>query len=86
MYKHYSEILNTLKLNSNYRSLRDSSETLGLVNFSSNDYLGLAENKELKKEFLNKTNIEELNFSSSSSRLLSGNHKEYAKLENKLTK
>lgn len=84
MYKYYSEILNTLKINSNYRSLRQSSDDGDLINFSSNDYLGLASNKELKREFIENSDFFNLNFSSSSSRLLTGNHKEYQKLENNL--
>ncbi len=54
-----------------------------LLNFSSNDYLNLGSNIDLKKEFLLKMydNPEAL-FSSASSRLLSGNSNPFTRLEN----
>ncbi|EAI4617750.1 aminotransferase class I/II-fold pyridoxal phosphate-dependent enzyme [Campylobacter upsaliensis] len=55
-----------------------------LLNLAGNDYLGLATNSALKKEFLESVREEDLYFSSSSSRSLSGNFEIYEKLENTL--
>lgn len=89
-YKTYTDTVDKLKEDSNYRFLRDIEFNEGYkvsfnnsdrINFSSNDYLGLARNSEIKKEFYkNKLNIKS-EFSSSSSRLLSGNEKTYKQLE-----
>lgn len=58
-----------------------------LLNLSSNDYLNLGANTELKKEFLNKIfNNPEAQFSSASSRLLSGNSTPFTRLEKFLAK
>lgn len=57
------------------------------INFSSNDYLNIGSNQELTREFLNsllEENISEALFSSSSSRLLSGNSAPFTRLEKKL--
>lgn len=52
-----------------------------LLNLVGNDYLYLASSKELKAEFLNTLKEQDLFFSSSSSRSLSGNFEIYEKLE-----
>ena len=53
-----------------------------LINFSSNDYLGLSTNKELVEEFCTKfLNSPEFCFSSASARLLSGTSQIYQDLE-----
>ncbi|MBS4274849.1 aminotransferase class I/II-fold pyridoxal phosphate-dependent enzyme [Campylobacter vulpis] len=61
-----------------------------LLNLAGNDYLGLASNSALKQEFLARVREEDLYFSSSSSRSLSGNFEIYERLEeylkNKLQK
>ena len=44
-----------------------------MLNLSSNDYLGLASDKALREEFLRTVKERDLCFSSSSSRLLTGN-------------
>ncbi len=53
-----------------------------LLDLSSNDYLGLMSDESLKNEFMNKTDLDILKFSASSSRLLSGNSKEHTTIEN----
>ena len=55
-----------------------------LLNLAGNDYRALATNSALKKEFLESVREEDLYFSSSSSRSLSGNFEIYEKLENTL--
>lgn len=53
-----------------------------LHNISSNDYLGIASDKVLRKEFYANVDIQKLSFASASSRLLTGNHPYYEKIEN----
>lgn len=55
-----------------------------MLNLSSNDYLGLATDSGLRTEFLNSLAPDEFLFSSSSSRLLTGNFRAYTELENLL--
>lgn len=56
-----------------------------LLNLSSNDYLGLAGDKELRIEFLKKLTPEKAVFSSTSSRLLTGNYPIFQRVESLLT-
>lgn len=55
-----------------------------LLNLSSNDYLGLASNLALRDEFLSGLHSGDFIPSASSSRLLTGNHEEYQRLETDL--
>lgn len=55
-----------------------------MLNLSSNDYLGLASNEELRREFLQTLTPENFLPASSSSRLLTGNFTAYRQLENEL--
>jgi len=57
-----------------------------MLNLASNDYLGLAADLSLREEFLDTLKIERALFSSSSSRLLTGNFAEYEQFENSLSK
>ena len=58
-----------------------------LLNLSSNDYIGISQNKELTAEFISSLNNKgAFLFGSASSRLLSGNYDEYTKLENTIAK
>lgn len=52
-----------------------------MLNLSSNDYLGLASDVSLKQEFMSEIKEEDFLFSSSSSRLLTGNFPVYTELE-----
>ena len=56
----------------------------GLINLSSNDYLGIAANQQLKAEFLEGQNLADLSFTAASSRLLTGNCPEYDRLEERI--
>ena len=55
-----------------------------LLNLSTNDYLGLAMDSGLRQEFLHSIRQDDFLFSASSSRLLTGNHAEYERLETHL--
>ena len=88
----YSSQLEQLSQQGNLRSLpavdaqglsivRDGNT---MLNFSSNDYLGLADDTNLKEEFLQSLNPRDVRFSSTSSRLLTGNFPVYARLEKRL--
>ncbi|MBF7043610.1 pyridoxal phosphate-dependent aminotransferase family protein, partial [Campylobacter volucris] len=75
------DILQKLKDENNYRFLRKLKHLdkyviyndQKLLNLAGNDYLNLANDKKLKQEFLENLKDENLYFSSSSSRSLSGN-------------
>ena len=56
-----------------------------MLNFSSNDYLGLASNLDLREQFFDETPNEQRVMSASSSRLLTGNFPEYEQLESSLS-
>lgn len=97
---HYPELEQTLAAlhqTDNFRSLRLIDERqqaraslngIPMLNLSSNDYLGLATDHSLHQTFfqsLSKDNlINDFGLSSSSSRLLTGNHKQYVLLESQL--
>ncbi|MEN7551048.1 8-amino-7-oxononanoate synthase [Rapidithrix thailandica] len=73
--------LSQLKEGKNHRFLK-SPPGKELLDVSSNDYLGLRDLPHLQKEFFEKhPDISLFPFSASSSRLLTGNHKEYLKTE-----
>ena len=82
-YENIKAELTDLKARDQYRFLRDSAS--GLLNMSSNDYLGLNSMPELRDEFYRKLKVDPLDedyiLSSSSSRLLTGNHHPYQELE-----
>ncbi|PKF31482.1 8-amino-7-oxononanoate synthase [Acinetobacter proteolyticus] len=91
---HYAEQLDLLKQQGNFRQFT-SNEQSGrwitiqdrtMLNLASNDYLGLAADLTLREEFLDTLKIERALFSSSSSRLLTGNFAEYEQFENSLSK
>lgn len=71
------------KLENNLRTLKIFKEND--LNLSSNDYLGIGQDKKLKGEFLEKYS-ENILFSSSSSRLITGNYKIVRELEERLNK
>lgn len=56
-----------------------------MLNLSSNDYLGIASDQKMRQDFLSNLDIDKAIFSSSSSRLLTGNYPVYQKVEHLLT-
>src|SRR5665811_1256272 len=68
-----------------HNTLRHLPEGNDLVDFSSNDYLGLSRNREIferASQLLSETNM--VQNGATGSRLLSGNHPLYAELEKKI--
>jgi len=92
MFESYEKVLAELRKNSHHREIRDITLKDGkyivfggkkLLNLSSNNYLGLADNPEVVSEFL-KSGGSEFSFGSASARLLTGNLPVYNELENTL--
>ena len=91
---HYAEQLDQLKQQGNFRQFTSNQQhgrfitiqDRTMLNLASNDYLGLAADLKLREEFLDTLKIERTLFSSSSSRLLTGNFAEYEQFENSLSK
>lgn len=90
--KDYNALLNQLEEAGNLRRLphiahqgnRIEKEAQILLNLSSNDYLGLASRPDLQSAFLEEWQEKQYPFSSSSSRLLTGNFTVYTELEQRL--
>ena len=88
----YSKRLNVINEAGSYRRLRNvihngfliNDEGEELLNLTSNDYLGLASNPNLLEDFHKRLDVMSMSFGASSSRLLSGNHNQYALLEEDL--
>ncbi|MFG0588196.1 8-amino-7-oxononanoate synthase [Acinetobacter sp. YQ_14] len=91
---HYAEQLDQLKQQGNFRQFTSNQQhgrfitiqDRTMLNLASNDYLGSASDLKLREEFLDTLKIERALFSSSSSRLLTGNYAEYEQFENSLSK
>ena len=77
-------ILNRLKADGNLRSIPEESEKT-FIDFTSNDYLGIASDIALNKQFLLKELALQDSLSSSASRLLSQHQNVYTELEEKLS-
>lgn len=92
----YDNKLNELKNNSSFRSIKNIKEKFSkyiivddkkMLNLSSNDYLNISTDSDLKLEFIDKYKYSnDFIFSSASARLLSGSSSCYKNLENKIAK
>ena len=89
MFEQYKQELDALKLNSHLRSIKDFSQKSGkyitfenkeLLNLSSNNYLGFADNEEITQEFLDFAGAKHP-LGSASARLLTGTLPVYKELE-----
>lgn len=94
MFEQYKQELDALKLNSHLRSIKDFSRKSGkyitfngksLLNLSSNNYLGVADNEDITREFLEFAGAK-YSFGSASARLLTGTLPVYKELEALLCK
>lgn len=92
--KSYNERLIALQASGNLRRLPEVEhqgkwvvkEGIRMLNLSSNDYLGLAGKPGLQEEFLGSIQGRDYPFSSSSSRLLTGNFPVYTELETRIAR
>ena len=93
VYQMYAERLDDLKQKDSFRFFKKI-ERYGkhivlnqqkMLNLSSNDYLGLAQDDQLKQRFLEEVPLYLHHMTSSSSRLLTGNFEEYEALEENLS-
>ncbi len=93
MFETYTETLEDLKSHSHLRTLKDYEgkdekyiyfRGQKLLNLSSNNYLGFADNREITKEFLEYAGAD-YSFGSASARLLTGSLPVYKELENLIT-
>mgnify|MGYP004570696249 CR=1 FL=1 len=89
MLESYTELLENLKNHSHFRDIKDFEgkdekyiyyKGQKLLNLSSNNYLGFADNKNITEEFLNYAG-DEYSFGSASARLLTGSLPVYKELE-----
>lgn len=89
MYENFKNIIDTLNANSHFRTIKDFEkkdkkyiyiDRKKLLNLSSNNYLGLADNQSITKKFLDSTR-ETYSFGSASARLLTGTLPVYKELE-----
>jgi 8-amino-7-oxononanoate synthase len=85
MYSKYQQILEELTSKSSKRILPESVPA-SMINLSSNDYLGLMNDDALKQRFIKENTLSKWKFSSSSSRLLTGNSDSYIRLETLIAK
>lgn len=79
--------LENFKKDSRYRTVRTNENKNFILNFSSNDYLGLANDKDILENFyknLALDNLDNFKLSSSSSRLIDGSYKKVMDLEKKV--
>ena len=82
--KKYADILDSLRLGGNLRTIPEECVAEAVTDFSSNDYLGLAARPELQEEFFADPQRRRIPMTSSASRLLSARQREYDALERRL--
>lgn len=80
---HYSDILNQLQSTGNYREIPADGDFRG-IDFSTNDYMGLGNDRELQKQFFDNVDNRAIPMTSSASRLLASRQREHNALEHLL--
>lgn len=83
MLDNLAKYLSTIEQTGNLRSIPSASVD-GLIDLTSNDYLGIANDRDLFFEFYNQCNTQKIYMSSVASRLLSDKQKDFINLENTL--
>lgn len=86
---HYAEQLDSLKQTGNFRQFKSivqhgkwvELQQQRMLNLSSNDYLGIASDLQIREAFFDHCSVDSKRMSSSSSRLLTGNYPEYEQFE-----
>lgn len=78
-------ILNALTAGGNLRTIPRDDAAAGVVDLSSNDYLGIASRRDLAEQFLSRLDPADFMPASSASRLLAGRQREYTALEDRLS-
>ncbi len=76
--------LEKFKKEERYRKLKMNNHERFILNFSSNDYLSLANDKKILEDFYKNINLKNFKLSSSSSRLIDGSYETVMKLEEKV--
>lgn len=82
----YGKILSDLSLAGNLRSIPPDTTASRLLDFSSNDYLGLASRRDLREEFITSGSLGQAPFSASASRLLAASQDCFTQLESILSR
>ena len=80
----YIDILSQLKETGNLRKVPVDRTGDSIIDFSTNDYLGLAEREDLRQRFMDSDYARDAMFTSSASRLLSATQSQYKNLEDSL--
>lgn len=81
----YDEILDNLAATSNMRAIPGDRVGSPLIDFSTNDYLGLAQRDDLRLRFMDSDYARDSMFTSSASRLLAASQSQYHNLEDTLS-
>ncbi len=85
MYKMiWQSLLDDLAASGNLRSIPSHDSGVGVVDLSTNDYLGIASRRDLHESFLAGEQAARASFSSSASRLLAARQESYTRLERRL--
>lgn len=84
LYERIAGELTRLEQTGNFRSI-PSAERTDAIDFTSNDYMGIAARCDWQSEFLQSTPSDELTLTSSASRLLAANQNPYIRLESHLS-
>ena len=79
----YKAILDRLRAQHNFRQIPEGTAGVKLVDLSGNDYLGIANDVELRREFMEQYGVT-LSLSASASRLLAADQTEFARFESLL--
>ncbi len=80
----YQEVLDRLRLQHNFRQIPVETAGANLIDLSGNDYLGIAADVELRREFMAQYGVN-LSLSASASRLLAANQVEFSRFESLLS-